>query len=191
MAYTSYGLLKALRSHRIDVPNAAATLDTGRPNACNLCHLDKSIGWAARQLSEWYGVESPSLGEDDAGVPLALLLGLRGDAGQRALVAWALGWASARNAAQAPFVPALLAVLVDDPYDAVRYVAARTMRSLGLGAVAPGYGFVQRTASRQPLLTDLAQRIPPGVPDDERERLRALFERLLAQRDDRPMRLLE
>jgi hypothetical protein len=191
MAYTSYGLLKALRSHRIDVPSAATTLDTGRPNACNLCHLDKSIGWTAARLSEWYGAASPSLGEDEASVPLALLLGLRGNAGQRALVAWALGWAPAQGASRAEFVPALLGVLLDDPYDAVRYIAARTMRSLGLDAGASGYDFVQRRAVSEPSPTYLAQRIPPTLPDDERERLQTLFERLLVQRDNRPMRLLE
>src|SRR6185295_6427808 len=32
MPYTSYGLLRALRSHRISSPTAAATVQTGRPN---------------------------------------------------------------------------------------------------------------------------------------------------------------
>jgi hypothetical protein len=164
MPYTSYGLLKALRSHRIDSPSAAITLDTGRPNACNLCHLDKSLGWTARQLSEWYGIAPPSLGEDEAGVPLALLLGLRGNAGQRALVAWALGWAPAQTVSRAAFAPALLETLARDPYDAVRYIAARSLR---------------------------AQQSPSEVPDEDRARLQTLFDRLLAQRDDKPMRLLE
>ena len=52
MPYTSYGLLKALRSHRIDVPSANATVAAGRPNACNLCHLDKSLGWTADVAEE-------------------------------------------------------------------------------------------------------------------------------------------
>ena len=41
MPHTTYGLLKAIRSHTIDSPNVAVDLETGRPNACNLCHLDK------------------------------------------------------------------------------------------------------------------------------------------------------
>jgi hypothetical protein len=82
-------------------------------------------------------------------------------------------------------------VLLDDPYDAVRYIAARTMRSLGLDAGTSGYDFVQRRTLSEPSPTYVAQRIPPTLPDDERERLQTLFERLLVQRDDRPMRLLE
>src|SRR4029434_5840314 len=55
MPHTVYGLMKAIRSHQIDSPNAANSLKTGRPNACNLCHLDKTLDWTARKLSEWYG----------------------------------------------------------------------------------------------------------------------------------------
>ena len=189
MPYTSYGLLKALRSHRIDVPDVAASLAAGRPNACNLCHLDRSVGWAAAKLSDWYGAPSPSLGDEDSTVPLGLLLGLRGDAGQRALVAWALGWTPSQAASRASFTPALLRVLLDDPYDAVRYVAARTARSLGL-ATPPGYDFVLRTGL-QPVASYLGQRGASGASEDDPRQQQALFERLLGERDNRPMRLLE
>jgi hypothetical protein len=191
MPYTSYGLLKALRSHRIDVPSVATTLDSGRPNGCNLCHLDKSVGWTARQLQQWYGIASPSLKEDEADIPLSLLLGLRGDAGQRALVAWALGWTPAKAASHGAFTSALLDVLIDDSYDAVRYLALRALRSLGMSARGSSYDFVKRPAERGPLSAYVADRIPRDLPDDERARLQALFERLLAERDDKPMRLLE
>ncbi len=56
MPYTSYGLLKALRSHQISNPTVKASLQTGRPNACNLCHLDKSLRWTAQNLFAWYGI---------------------------------------------------------------------------------------------------------------------------------------
>ena len=47
MPYTSYGLLKALRSHQITGPSVTTSVQTGRPNACNACHLDKPLGWTA------------------------------------------------------------------------------------------------------------------------------------------------
>jgi hypothetical protein len=189
MPYTSYGLLKALRSHRIDVPSVSATLDAGRPNACNLCHLDKSVGWAAKQLETLYGIAPPAIEGDAASVPLALLLGLRGDAGQRALIAWALGWTPARTASRAAFAPALLGVLMDDPYDAVRYIAERSLRASGLDA--PGYDFVQRPSEREPVAQSVARRAAPGLARDEGTPMHALFERLLRDRDTKPMRLLE
>ena len=42
-----------------------ATLATGRPNACNLCHLDKTLGWTAQYLEQWYGVTRPALDTDE------------------------------------------------------------------------------------------------------------------------------
>ena len=27
----------------------------GRPNACNLCHLDRTLGWTEQHLVRWYG----------------------------------------------------------------------------------------------------------------------------------------
>src|SRR4029453_3531650 len=43
MPFTTYGLLKTVRTHQISSPSVKATLETGRPNACNLCHLDKTL----------------------------------------------------------------------------------------------------------------------------------------------------
>jgi hypothetical protein len=111
MPNTTYGLLKAMRSHRIDVPSVAATVSSGRPNACNLCHLDKSLGWTARWLREQYGIESPALDADQDSIESTLWLGLTGDAGQRALIAWTLGWPPAQAASDHAFIPALLGTL--------------------------------------------------------------------------------
>jgi len=54
MPHTSYGLLKGIRSHQINSPTVKASLATGRPNACNLCHLDKTLAWSGQKLNEWY-----------------------------------------------------------------------------------------------------------------------------------------
>ena len=63
MPHTAYGLHKATRSHQITSPSVAVELETTRPNACNLCHLDQSIGWAATRLETWYGIEAPQLSD--------------------------------------------------------------------------------------------------------------------------------
>ena len=90
MPYTSYGLLRALRSHRISSPSVAASVETGRPNACNQCHLDKTLAWTADRLAEWYNISVPPLEDDDRTLPASMIWLLRGDAGQRALMAWTL-----------------------------------------------------------------------------------------------------
>src|SRR4029077_18990255 len=121
MPYTTYGLLKTIRSHQISSPSVKATLDTGRPNACNLCHLDKTLAWTAEYLERWYATPKPQLGDEEQSVAASLLWLLKGDAGQRAIVAQSLGWAPAQQASGTGWIAPYLALFLDDPYDAVRY----------------------------------------------------------------------
>lgn len=206
MPHTSYGLLKAIRSHQIDVPEVAATLATGRPNACTLCHLDRSLGWAADRLHEWYGQERPLLAAPREQVSATVLDLLRGDAGQRALAAWTLGWDEARAASAvagdgAWSVP-LLAELLVDPYDAVRFIAERSLRQT-LAGDDFDYDFVgspeSRAAARQRILDDWHEREDRRLPLDpagvllrlDGERDEEQVRQLLAERDDRPIFLNE
>jgi hypothetical protein len=129
MPYTSYGLVKAIRSHTITSPSVAESLTAGRPNACNLCHLDRSLAWTALHLEAWYGQSAPVLEPEAASTAAAVRWALSGDAGQRALVAASLGWAPARTASGTGWMAPLFSTLLMDEYDAVRWVAARALRS--------------------------------------------------------------
>ena len=133
MPYTSYGLLKAIRSHTVSSPSVAESVETGRPNACNLCHLDKTLAWTGETLNAWYDLPSPVLDPDEASVAASLLWMLKGDAGVRALTAWSLGWQPAQDASGMTWMVPHLAELLNDPYEAVRYIAYRSLRRL------PGY----------------------------------------------------
>jgi hypothetical protein len=133
MPFTTYGLLKTIRSHQISSPTTQATLQTGRPNACNLCHLDKPLAWSAEHLQEWYGTSVPQMTNDDLTIASSLVTLLKGDAGQRAIEAQAMGWAPAQHASGTNWMAPYLALLLNDPYDAVRYITGRSLRSL------PGY----------------------------------------------------
>ena len=55
---------------------------------------------------------------------------LRGDAGQRALAAWSMGWAEAQEASGTDWMAPYLSALLLDPYGAVRFIAARSLRTL-------------------------------------------------------------
>jgi hypothetical protein len=147
MPYTSYGLLRALRSHQISSPTVAASVQTGRPNACNLCHLDKTLGWTADYLEKWYVTPQVALNEQERTIAASLLWLLKGDAGQRALVAWSMGWPPAQQVSGTSWTAPFLSVLMDDPYDAVRFIAYQSLRSLpGLGDVM--YDFVSPPRER-------------------------------------------
>ena len=130
MPYTSYGLLKVLRSHTISNPSVRESVEAGRPNACNLCHLDKTLAWTGDYLNQWYGTAQPKLTEDERTISGALLWLIRGDAGERAIAAWNLGWQPAQEASGTSWMVPHLAELLNDPYEAVRFIAYRSFRSL-------------------------------------------------------------
>ncbi len=136
MPYTTYGLLKAVRSHQIDSPSVATTLRTRRPNACNQCHLDRTLAWTAERLERWYGIARPTLTADEMEIAASVLSLLRGDAGARALAAWAMAWEPALEVSGNDWEGLYLSVLATDPYDAVRAIAYRSMKRLpGLESV--------------------------------------------------------
>lgn len=130
MPYTSYGLLRAIRSHTVTSPSVRESIDVGRPNACNLCHLDRTLAWSAERLRDWYGQPAPGLDRDERTVAASILWLLRGDAGQRALTAWSTGWAPAQQASGTTWMVPYLGELLGDPYDAVRFIAARSLRTI-------------------------------------------------------------
>jgi len=130
MPNTAYGLQKATRSHEISNPTVAETALAGRPNACNLCHLDRTLAWTNQTLSEWYGTPPAPLDLEHERLATGVRWALRGDAAQRALTAWSMGWEPARRAAGTDWMGLYLAVLLDDPYDAVRSIAYRSLRTL-------------------------------------------------------------
>jgi len=201
MPYTSYGLLKALRSHAISSPSVAATLQTGRPNACNLCHLDQTLAWTAERLSEWYGTPEVTLSEDEREVAASLLSLLKGDAGQRAITAWSMGWTPAQHTSGTGWMVPFLTELMNDQYDAVRFIAHRSLRSLpGFGDVE--YDYAAPARERVGAALRALQRWRASPLARERPESELLFEpdgslmvdrmkRLFGQRDTRPLFLRE
>lgn len=131
MPHTSYALLGAIRSHRVDSPSFdRRTAD--RPNACSLCHLDRSEAWAAAQAVVWYG-PTPRFeleGERRNDVPAGAVFALSGDAAVRAITAAALGRLQADRDATA-LRRQLLGELAKDHYAAVRFIARRSRRLIG------------------------------------------------------------
>jgi hypothetical protein len=130
MPPNTYGLLKAIHNHRIDSPSVASSLQTGRPNACNQCHLDQTLEWSAQHLRDWFGQPVPEMGADERRIAASLLWQIKGDAAQRALMAWNMSWPPAREASGTDWMAPFLAQMMADPYDAVRYIAGRSVRSL-------------------------------------------------------------
>jgi hypothetical protein len=129
-----YGLLDTHRSHRIQSPEPARAWRDDMPEACTLCHLDRSVGWAAREWSRMFGRPLPDdlpTGPDFALAESVRVLG-GGDVVQRAVALRAL--TLERSYSSDPrrrlwAVPWLLVGLEDD-YAAVRHFAWRGLREL-------------------------------------------------------------
>jgi hypothetical protein len=137
MPHTSYALLGAIRSHRVDSP-AFDWRTRDRPNACNLCHLDRSEAWAAAQTAAWFG-QKPRFDLDrerEWDAPAGAVFALSGDAAVRAITAAALGRVEADRAATA-LRQQLLDELSRDEYAAVRFIARRSRRELGADEPRP------------------------------------------------------
>jgi hypothetical protein len=55
MPQVTEGLDRVVRTHRIESPNVPDRIEKAGLNACNLCHLDKSVRWTLDSLEAWYG----------------------------------------------------------------------------------------------------------------------------------------
>ena len=183
MPHTSYGLLKALRSHTVNSPSVVSSLQTGRPNACNLCHLDKSLAWTQEHLARWYNIPSTNLPPDETDIPASMLWLLRGDAGQRALIAWHMGWPSAHDASGKDWLPAYLAHTLSDTYAVVRYLGQRSLKRLP-GFEALAYDYTASETERMRTRDAVLKNLKPSLPIET-------VTRLLNERKDPPMQLLE
>jgi hypothetical protein len=141
------------------------------------------------------------LDEDERSIAASVLWTLKGDAAQRAILAWHLGWDVARKASSdGSWMAAYLAQLLTDPYAATRQVAYRSIVGL------PGFeGFEYAyTAPRSELESKAteATEIWLGLAGSDLAQPRLLIAenrmidveawlRLLAQRDQRPLAIVE
>jgi hypothetical protein len=198
MPYLTYSLLTTHRSHRIENPDVAGSLDTGKPNACALCHLDKSLGWVRDELGKWPGGSKPlprELTDDEKSVAASVLLLAKGDARTRAVVAGAFSWPAAQKASGGDWPgPFLVRLLEQERYPAVRYLAYRGLRSL-YGREVEGYDYLAGSAERRAQVENLRVRLAdrcrsaagnyPYLPLDPRgQPVDAVLDDLLRKRND-------
>lgn len=169
MPEVAYGVMEIHRSHHIEIPDPAAHANAGRPNACNLCHLDRSVEWAETETARmWDRPARPVRRPDtlDADVPDGIARLHAGDPVERAVTAVAIGRAAERGVLeQSAIWPAHLLRAMEDNFPAVRRFAARSLeqvgRALGGEAFADArdrYDFVQPANGQEQALARLMDR---------------------------------
>jgi len=199
MPHTTYALFKAIRSHQIQSPQARSSARLGVPNACNLCHLDRTLAWTQDHLSAWYQQPDVPLTDEQKEVPASVLWLLKGHAAQRVIAAWHFGWQPAQATSGPDWLAPLVAQLLTDDYGPVRFVAARSLKSLPgfpdfpVNVVNPRETLiVQRDAALQRWKTQPASPAPGSPLFDAMGRLDTnRITRLLFEQDRRPVTIKE
>lgn len=138
MPVTTYMQRHPRHDHGFTIPDPLLTRELGIPNACNRCHLDKSVDWAIQYTTNWYGakMERPSRertrvvaaarrGDPTARIPLLAALATETNTYWQAVATGLLGrWADD------PAVNATLRRNLDHPHPLVRERAVQSLAPL-------------------------------------------------------------
>jgi hypothetical protein len=198
MPHTAYGLLKAIRNHTISIPDLKRDLAVERPNACNQCHLDKTLKWTADHLKAWYSIDAPELDAEQSEIAASLLWLLKGNAANRAMAAWTMGWSDAQAVSGNDWQSIYLAQLLNDPYLAVRMIARRSLQTLpgladlkvdAIGSESERSDAIRSIIARwdqDPHAANPALLLGPDNVVKTRQ-----VDAIMKQRDDTPMKLAE
>ena len=191
-----------MRSHQVSSPTVLESKSYGRPNACNLCHLNETLAWTAEKLHAWYGESLPELSQDDQTLSAAVQWLVKGDAGQRALLAWGMGWMPAQQISGRAWLYPFLIYSMSDPYAAVRFDAWKSLQTM------PGFADLAFTyTANEQSLGEAVGRVyqkwwnevrVPGANFEAKTALdpngqfqQDVFQRLRHERDDKPIVLAE
>jgi predicted CXXCH cytochrome family protein len=129
-----YGVLDVHPTHRIQKPDPARAWRFDMPEACTVCHTNRTARWAAEEAHRLWGGELPEdvPAGDSAAIAESLRALLGGDAVRRAVAVTAL--ASERTYAPAArerlWVLPFLVLTMEDNYAAVRHFAYRGLRAV-------------------------------------------------------------
>lgn len=159
-----YGVMSVHPTHEITMPDPTLTSSKGVPNACNQCHLDKSVNWATEQAKRLWPARFASVNlspDKQFDEPEAIRALFAGDALTRAIMADAL---NSRGAAHLDkdWRGALLFEALNDNYPVVRFFAANGLQSLFPNHPKPDYLATpearRATLNQWPALADEATR---------------------------------
>ncbi len=158
------GMQDMVRTHCIFNPTDKEMIEANQPNACNLCHLEKTIDWTIDHLRDWFGREHryseralvrnyPTRGQ------AAGLGWLRSRHGPTRLAA-----AEAAAKAKAKWaLPDLLRLLVEDEYIINRQFTQRRLEEwLGFKFKDKGYRYYMTEPERLEAITRIAGELQTG-----------------------------
>jgi hypothetical protein len=174
----------------------------GRPNACNLCHLDKTLAWTAQKLQAWYKQPEPELSLENQTLSAAVQWIVKGDAGQRALITWGMGWEPAQKISGRDWLYPYLIYSLTDSYAAIRFEAWKSLQTLP-GFNGFSFTYTANESSRSKAADDAykkwlqqAHDLSPLFPaesalENDGRCQQEIFQKLRSERDEKPIVLAE
>jgi predicted CXXCH cytochrome family protein len=136
-----YGVMSVHPTHEITDPAPQLTATEALPNACNQCHLDKSVNWAIRESKRlWpdkYAAIAPSP-DSQFELPEGPRALFAGDALTRALAAEAMGGGGPMQPDSKWAAPFLVEAFADN-YPVVRFFAANGLSAGKWNLPKPDY----------------------------------------------------
>lgn len=150
-----YGHLEFQKTHEISIPNPELTAQKSVPNACNLCHTDKSVNWAILQTKTLWAehFRDAKVSNDSQFNEAESIRGLfAGDALTRALSADAL----TKHGEPNWFAPFALEAFQDENYPLVRYFL---VNALAKNINIPQPDYLASQTERTEILSKLFQKI--------------------------------
>ena len=136
-----YGIMAFHPTHDITIPDPQLTASENVPNACNQCHLDKSVNWAidaARRLWPDRFAASRASADEQFNLPEGPRALFAGDALTRALAAEAMGGGGPARP-DTVWARAYLIEAFADNYPVVRYFAANGLARDSWQVTKPDY----------------------------------------------------
>jgi hypothetical protein len=119
-----------IRSHQIDIPRVTTVKQNEKPNACNLCHLDKPLQWTADTLTQWYGHDAIELDPTHQNTAAGIVWIIQGNAIHRTLAAWHMSWEPTQKTSAMQWRFPYLLQMLNDNYSATRYVTWQSLNRI-------------------------------------------------------------
>jgi len=182
MPATTYMVVDERRDHSIRVPRPDLSERLGTPNACNMCHADRSASWSAQAVAQWFGEDrrrpwhfGEAIHAAREGLPEAveLIARLARDASQPA-IARATGVAML-GGYPGPEVSGLVSAAAEDPEPLVRLGAAYAAAGLSPGERPGAVASLLRDPHRS-VRIEAARALAPAIDDASRAQLRTDFD---------------
>jgi predicted CXXCH cytochrome family protein len=155
-----YGVQSFHPTHRITIPSPETTAAAAVPNACNVCHVDRSVNWAIVRSKELWPERYRSA-EPSSDAQFDTAEGVRGlfagDALTRALMADAV----VKHSDASWYSPLLAEAFATENYAIVRYFAANGLAVFAPQLTKPDY--LANTDSRRRQVEPFVRRIGPDA----------------------------